>query len=572
MIVGIDLGTTNSVVACMTEDGPQLIPNALGENLTPSVVGFEPDGHLLVGSIAKEYQVLHPERCVGLFKRHMGSDWSVKIAGKKYTPEELSSLVLTWLKQDAENFLGQSVSRAVITVPAYFNDDQRKATILAGQLAGLTVERIINEPTAAAIAYGLHDMEQEKTVVVIDLGGGTFDVSVVDLFEGLVEVRASSGESFLGGEDFTRILAARVLNSHGIIYEQAEFKSPGLIARMIQQCELAKCRLTTEQSVEVRIPNEQGDFAEDAPTLTVTREEFCGWIKSLLARIELPLRRSLGDVKLNISMIDEVILVGGATRMPAVRDRVQDFFGQSPHSRLNPDEVVGLGAAVQAGLINRDACLEDIVVTDVASFTLGVDVSKQVGLEQRNGYFSPIIHRNMTIPISRTEGYQTLRANQAILKFNIYQGENRRVKDNHKLGELTVEGIPLGPAGQQVHVRMTYDLNGVLEVEATVVATGKRVSTIITQHAHGLSEEDIAEALKSMESLKLHPREDSANRFVLRRAERLYEELPFGDRDRLSGLLDGFEEVLEMQDRAAIEQFRQELEKFIQRHELNEND
>jgi len=565
MIIGIDLGTTNSVAAWMSGEGPRLIPNSLGEVLTPSVVGFDPSGRLLIGREAWEYQVLHPERCASLFKRHMGSSWTFSCDGKTFHPEELSGLVLRALKEDAEAHLQEPVTRAVITVPAYFNDDQRKATIRAGTLAGLEVERIINEPTAAAIAYGMHESDEEKVVVVFDLGGGTFDVSVVELFEGAIEVRASSGESFLGGEDFTRALAARVLLHAGIIYERAEMDSPAQVARAIQLCERAKCRLTRDETAPIAIPDARGEVDETSRTVTVSRAEFQAWTEHILARIELPIRRGLGDAGLRREQVDEVILVGGATRMPAVRNRVAEIFQQPPHSRLNPDEVVALGAAVQAGLISRESSLEDLVVTDVAPFTLGVEVTKQMGMELRGGYFCPIIHRNTTIPVSRIDRLATLHANQTDVRVRVYQGEGRRVEDNLLLGEFTVKGIPRGPAGQEIDVRFTYDLNGVLEVEATIVETQKKTGIVITRHARGMSEREISAAVQAMQALKTHPREESVNRFLLRRAERLYRELPLWERDVLGDLLDGFESALELQDAEAIERFRQELDIFLSR-------
>src|SRR5262245_19436491 len=317
-IIGIDLGTTHSVAAYLGERGPVLIPNALGEFLTPSVVGLDDDGKLLVGRPAKEWQVLHPRRCAALFKRRMGDDEPILVAGKKFSAEELSSLVLRSLKQDAEADFGVPVERAVITVPAYFNDQQRKATINAGRIAGLTVERIFNEPTAAALAYGFHDSRKDKVLLIFDLGGGTFDVSVVELFEGMLEVKASCGESFLGGEDFTRTLAARVLETQKLNFERAEMESPLLVARLTQQSERAKCLLSRQESVTIRVPDRQGEIPETAVALDVTREQFQGWTRHILARVEMPVRRVLGDAGLKPADVDEVILVGGATRMPAV--------------------------------------------------------------------------------------------------------------------------------------------------------------------------------------------------------------------------------------------------------------
>jgi len=570
-IIGIDLGTTNSAAAYMSDQGPKLIPNALGEVLTPSIVGLDPDGKLLVGRAAKELQVLHPDRCAALFKRHMGTDWKAELAGKTFTPEECSSLVLRTLKEDAEAFFGKPVPQAVITVPAYFNDQQRKATIHAGRIAGFKVERIFNEPTAAALAYGFHESREEKVLLIFDLGGGTFDVSVVEIFDGTLEVRASSGESFLGGEDFTRTLAARVLDGHGHSFERAEMEAPRLVARMIQQCEIAKCKLSRQDSVAVRVADRKGDLSEQSPETTITREQFQKWTGHILARIELPIRRVLGDTNLKRTDIDEVILVGGATRMPAVVDHVTALFGKPPHRRLNPDEVVAVGAAVQAGLLARDASVQEMVVTDVAPFTLGIEVSKEFGLEQRHGYFLPIVNRNTTIPVSRLKRVGTMIPNQTELAVKIYQGEGRRVEDNLCLGEFSVKGIPRGPAGQSVDIRFTYDLNGVLEVEATVVETGQKFSHVVTKHARGLNVDQVQQAVKDMNKLKTHPREDSANRFLLKRAERVYQELSLEGRDVLTKLLDGFEEVLELQDKEAIEKFRKTLKDFLDRHDAGED-
>lgn len=503
----------------------------------------------------------------------MRTDWNAELDGQRFSPEQLSSLILRSLKADAEAFLGQPVTRAVITVPAYFNDLQRKATIRAGKIAGLTVERIINEPTAAAIAYGLHESKEEKIVVVFDLGGGTFDVSVVELFDGAVEVRASSGECWLGGEDFTKTLAARVLESQGLMFERAELEAPALVSRVLQQCERAKRLLSKQERAEVAIPDRNGEFQDASPKLEVTRQQFQKWTEHILARIELPIRRGLGDARLKRADVREVILVGGATRMPAVIEAVTKIFQRLPHSRLNPDEVVALGAAVQVGLIDKEESLDDMVVTDVCPFTLGVEVSRRIGMEVRNGYFMPVINRNTTIPVSRVERVSTMYANQTEIKVKVYQGESRRTKDNLLLGEFTVKGIPRGPAGQEVDLRLTYDLNGVLEVEATVVETQKKTSIVITKHAHGLSEDQIAQAVQEMQRLKTHPREETVNRFLLKRAERVYRELPLLERERLADLMDGFEAALELNESdEVLDRFRLELEMFLNQYEEGYHD
>jgi molecular chaperone HscC len=562
-ILGIDLGTTNSLAAHLADDRPRLIPNSLGQILTPSVVGIDLDGNVLVGQAARELQVMHPDRCACLFKRYMGTDWKARLPGHEFSAEELSSLVLRSLKDDALACFGEPVERAVITVPAYFNDQQRQATIRAGRIAGFQVERIFNEPTAAAVAYGFHESRKDKLLLIVDLGGGTFDVSLVEIFDGTMEVRASSGEGFLGGEDFTRALAGRVLFSLGMPYERTELEAPHLVSRMIQQCEIAKCRLSSQECASVRVPDKDGVFPENAPRVTVTRQQFEEWTQHILGRIELPIRRILGDARVRRDDIQEIILVGGATRMPGFIARIADLLGKEPEHRINPDEVVALGAAVQAGLIGGAAGVEDLVVTDVAPFTLGVEIMKRFGHERREGYFLPVIERNSTIPVSQVERVTTIVPNQTNILVKIYQGEGRRVEENLYLGEFEVTGIPRGPAGQEVDIRFTYDLNGVLEVEATIVATQKQVSHVIARYAHGLSPEKLQQAIADMAQLKLHPRDDAVNRLLIRRAERVYAELSQREREVLGQMLDGFEEALGLRDQEAIARFRETLEEFL---------
>ncbi|QEL18008.1 Hsp70 family protein [Limnoglobus roseus] len=561
-IIGIDLGTTNSAVAYLTDNGPEIIPNALGGRLTPSVVGLDENGTVLVGAAAKEFQVVRPDRCTSLFKRLMGSDRTVTLGGKTFTAEDLSGFVLRSLKADAEEYFEQPVTRAVITVPAYFNDQQRKATIAAGRIAGLTVERILNEPTAAAIAYGFQGADENKIVLVFDLGGGTFDVSVVEQFDGTLEVRSSAGETSLGGEDFTRTLAARVLESVGLPFERAEATLPLVVSRVIQQCERAKCQLSRETSTTVKVPDAGGDVAA-GKEVTVTREQLQTWVTPILGRIELPIRRVLTDARLTRDKINEIILVGGATRIPLVVQRVRDLFGKEPHGRLNPDEVVALGAAVQAGLVQQNAAVNDMVVTDVSPFTLGVEVSKEYGQEVKSGFFDPIIDRNTVIPVSRVKHYSTMQPNQTTICIKIYQGESRKTQENLLLGEFDVAGIPPGPKGQDVAVRFTYDLNGVLEVEATIVATKKTVSHIIARHAKGLNEAAIRKAVRDMEKLKTHPRDEAKNHYILTRAERLYKELSADLRRHLGALIDGFEAALESREPEAIDRHREVIEEFL---------
>ncbi|QDT65549.1 Hsp70 family protein [Calycomorphotria hydatis] len=570
-IIGIDLGTTNSLVAYLDTDGPRMIPNALGEVLTPSAVGVDSDGQVIVGRPAKELATISPERAAVAFKRHMGSDWNCSLGSKKYDSTELSAMVLRSLKNDAEAHFGLPVSRAVITVPAYFNEPQRKATIRAGELAGLKVERIINEPTAASIAYGVHEAEDDDILLVFDLGGGTFDVSVIERFEGTLEVRASAGETFLGGEDFTGALVGRVLRHLGKSLEHAEASTPKLVSRLRRECELAKRELTKNETAKIRIPNDEGDLKENAKTVAVRREQFADWTQSLLSRTDVCIRRAMGDANLTKDDIHHVVLVGGATRMPSVIDHVEKLFGKPPLCRLNPDEVVARGAAIQAALIAQDKQVEDLVVTDVAPFTLGIEISRELGGRIKNGYFMPIITRNTTIPTSRVERVSTLQPNQREVRVKLYQGESRRVEGNLSIGEFIVGDIPSGPAGQEVDVRFTYDLNGVLEAEATVVATGKKASHVVTKFAKGLSKRDLKKSLEKMKELKFHPREETQNRFLLKRAERVYVELPLDVRNQLDDYISVFEDALERQEAGDIEVSREALRQFLDHFDPQED-
>lgn len=563
MIIGIDLGTTNSLTGYMSDDGPRLIPNALGEFLTPSVVGIGDDGKVVVGKVARELQVLHPNRCASVFKRYMGGDWTIKLGKHEFGAVELSSLVLKTLKRDAEAFFGHPVDRAVITVPAYFNEHQRTATIRAGEVAGFQVERILNEPTAAAIAYGLHEAHEEKTLLVFDLGGGTFDVSIIELFEGCLEIKASSGETFLGGEDFSNTVTARILERVGEVFERAELEKPLMVSRLKSECEAAKRRLSREAETTVRIPNAAGEFVEPVSRQTITRQDFEKWTAQILTRVEMPLRRALGDAGLQRSDITEVVLVGGATRMPAVVDRVRSLFDREPRCSLNPDEVVGLGAAVQAGMIAKNQMLNDVVVTDVAPFTLGVEVCRELGGSRREGYFLPIINRNTTIPVSRVQQVGTVEPNQKLIQVKVFQGESRMVNENLLISEFQVEGIPPGPPGQAIEVRFTYDVNGILECEATIVETKRKVTHVVTRYAKGLSKKEIARAIEKLQTLKTHPREEEENRYLLTWANRLYRELSLLERQTLDMLVTGFEQALELQDKEIIERHRDTLRQYL---------
>ena len=559
LIIGIDLGTTNSLCSVFQDGESRLIPNAHGQMMTPSVVGVLKSGEAVVGAPAKELRVTQPERCVSCFKRWMGTGKRVEIGGQEYNSTELSSLVLRSLLEDAENFLGCEVRDAVITVPAYFNDNQRKATKLAGEMAGLNVRRIVNEPTAAALVYGYNDRQAEKNLVVVDLGGGTFDVTVMQVFEGTLEIISTSGETQLGGEDFTSRIVAWVLRQQGRQLETAELQLPLHVARLSEECEAAKRRLVEAENTQIRIPDDAGEFADEPKTLELSRSQLSEICDPLVKRLTRPLSRALRDARIPADEISEVVLVGGATRSVAVRQFVQEFFETEPQARFNPDEVVALGAAVQAALIEDDAAVDDMVMTDICPFTLGVEVTRDFGRREMSGFFFPIIHRNTTIPVSREEIVYTRHPNQRIMAVRVFQGESRKVKDNLLLGSLEVIGIPPGPSGQPVHLRYTYDLNGILEVEAYVPETGKKFQTVLTQNSESLSKKELEAAIARMQELKFFPRDDLANQHLVLFAERVVGEVGTYQRDELEQALDSFEASLESGDKELFEYAREGL-------------
>jgi molecular chaperone HscC len=553
MIVGIDLGTTNSLCAVFRNGQPELLRNAHGGVLTPSIVGVLEDGRVIVGDAAREYRVTHPDRCASAFKRLMGTNRKLTLGKREYSAIELSSLVLRSLKEDAEQALGEPVEEAVITVPAYFNDTQRKATRHAGELAGLKVRRIVNEPTAAALTYGFHDRTADKKLLVVDLGGGTFDVTLMQIFEGTLEIIATAGENFLGGEDFTSRLVSTICTRVGVSFETAELKMPLFIARLREECERAKREFVENATSEIVVPEADGSFAPNAKRIKISRDDFATTTRELLARIRGPVGKALRDGHCEPKDVRDVILVGGATRMTVVKDLVRTLFDKEPLSTFNPDEVVALGAAVQAALMTDDEAVDDMVMTDVCPFTLGVEISKQFGHEQVDGYFSPIIHRNTTIPVSREEVYSTVSPMQDQIRLRVFQGESRRVKDNFSLGELLVTGIPPTKEQQPVRVRFTYDLNGILEVEAIVDATQKRFRVVLANHAGHLDKSELEAAVRKMQAVKFYPRDDLANRKLLLFAERVVGETPPDSRASLEFAMDLYEKSMSDGDRGQFD-------------------
>jgi molecular chaperone HscC len=555
-IVGIDLGTTNSLVAAMADGEPKIIPNALGLPLTPSVVGLDEGGEILVGQAARERLVSHPGKTAAAFKRVMGTNKALQLGKKSFRPEELSALVLRSLKADAEHALGEPVTEAVISVPAYFSDAQRKATKAAGELAGLKVERLINEPTAAALAYGLHRRDVESKFLVFDLGGGTFDVSVLELFEGIMEVHASAGDNFLGGEDFVDLLVESFLREAKL---DKKLLTAQQASRLCEAAEQAKLALTAGHEATIKARAGDKDYA-----WTLDRDRFEALAAPLIARLRKPLERALRDADLKVADLDALVLVGGATRMPLVRALAAKVFGQFPTAHINPDEVVALGAAVQAGLKARDAALDDVVLTDVCPYTLGTDISVRIG---NNDYlhdrFLPIIERNTVVPCSRADTVMPLDDRQRTTHIGVYQGESRIASNNIKLGGFSVD-VPVGKdIDRSIEIRYTYDINGILEVEATVAATGKKTAIVIEENPGVLSKEEIAIRLKALEGLKIHPRDTLENRTLLARAERVYEEALGDLRDYVGMQITVFEKSLESQDLKEAEAARTELTAFL---------
>jgi len=541
MIVGIDLGTTNSLVAAWIDGAPRLIPNALGAMLTPSCVGIDQDGSVLVGEAARERLQTHPEQTASLFKRYMGSVRTVRLGDRDYRAEELSALVLRSLKADAEAALGVPVTEAIITVPAYFSDAQRKATRIAGELAGLRVERLLNEPTAAALAYGLHDTQGETQFLVFDLGGGTFDVSILEMFDGVMEVRASAGDNMLGGEDFVTLIAELAFQN-GI--PEAARADAVFMQRLVARAETAKRQLGTQAGVAFDVSWRGNDVRVE-----LDPEAFEKLSEPLLTRLWRPIERALRDARIRAADLDNVVLAGGATRMPMIRSLATRMFGRFPAMGQNPDEVVALGAAVQAGLKMKDKALDEMVMTDVCPYTLGTAVSRRMeGGARADGLYSPIIQRNTVVPVSRVQRYVPMSPNQPSIRIDVYQGESRLVRDNIRLGEVTVP-LKSGPGhADGVDVRFTYDVNGLLEVEVTVVATSETSRLVIEGNEGSLGPDEIARRLDALAALKVHPRDTLENRTLLARAERLYEQLLGPGRDHLGQMILRFEQVLATQD------------------------
>ena len=560
-IIGIDLGTTNSCVAVIEGGEPTVITNSEGSRTTPSVVAFTKDGERLVGQLAKNQAVTNPDRTVISIKRHMGSDYKVDIDGKKYTPQEISAMILQKLKTEAEGYLGEKVTDAVITVPAYFTDSQRQATKDAGQIAGLNVQRIINEPTAAALAYGI-DKENEQKIVVYDLGGGTFDVSVIEIGDGVQEVLATAGNNHLGGVDFDQRLidyfVAEFKKSDGIDLKNDKFA----MQRLKDEAEKAKIALSNAPSVNVNIPYITADATGPKHlNVQLTRAKFNELTADLVEATMGPFKQAISDSGLSMNEIDKVLLVGGSTRIPAVQEAVKKYTGKDPFKGINPDECVAMGAALQGGVLNKE--VTGLLLLDVTPLSLGIETA--------GGVCTRMIERNKTIPTKHSQIFSTYSDNQPSVDINILQGEREFAKDNKSIGTFRLDGIAPAPRGiPQIEVTFDIDANGIVNVSAKDLGTGKEQHISITASTN-MSKDDIDKAVKEAEAFAAEDKKkkeevearNAADQMVYQTEKSMNEfgdKVTQADKDSVNPKLDALKEALKGTDVEAIKKAQEELQ------------
>ena len=551
MQIGIDLGTTNSLAAYFRDGRAEIIPNRLGEPMTPSVVAVNEKGEILVGETAKEYGILHPQDTARLFKRTMGTDRKYQLRDQSFSSEELSSFVLRSLKQDAEEYLGDAVEEAIISVPAYFNEKQRRATKRAGELAGLKVNRIINEPTAAAVSCGVADAENSTCCMVLDLGGGTFDVTILEYDGNIMEVYAVAGDNMLGGEDFTMVLVNLFARDHGIDLNEIDLKTLGSILQAAERC---KCGFSVRNPSVMGV-NINGMLCESEYTLA----EYENACQPLLERLRKPMEKSLKDARTGLDDLDRILLVGGATRLPIIRSYIQKITGIFTEYSEDPDLSVAEGAAIVSAMKERREEIREVILTDVCPFTLGTAVVSPYDTFADEERFLPIIERNTIIPASRTQTVYTASDNQKYLRVKVLQGESRLASRNLLIGELTVE-VPVGPRGKEAaEITYTYDVNSLLEVEVTVLSTGLKKRIIIQDEEKKIPEEEAQERFEQLQYMKQNPREQEKNVFAMLKAERLYEESDGEERQRIDESVVKFKQAMENGTRLEIDKQRKAL-------------
>lgn len=539
------MGTTNSLVSVWQEEKCTLIPNNLGEYLTPSVVGVDDNGEILVGRTAKERLISHPEYTAASFKRFMGTDKTFSLGGRVFSPSDLSSFVLKQLKTDAERFLGETVEEAVISVPAYFNDLQRNATKIAGELAGLRVDRIVNEPSAAALAYRFGKMQEDKTYLIFDFGGGTLDISIVDAFDNVIEITSVAGDNHLGGDDLNRVIAEKFLAVNYLDISQLTKEE---WASVLKAAEKLKQRLSEQDraDMEMNVGGRLYRMELDAKGLLEVSSR-------VLESIGVPLQSALSDSGYGWDEIDELILVGGSSKMPLIQNYLQFLSGKKPLCSIDPDVAVAVGVGMYAGIKERMEAVKDMMLTDICPFTLGTEVVQ----EDRNApeIMAPIIERNSVLPISRVSRYFTANPFQSQCTVTILQGEHRIAKQNLCLGKLEVP-VPVGKSEKDreaIDVRYTYDINGILEIDVTVVSTQETFSKVIVNKSIQLSEEEIEKRREELQKLKIHPRDQEKNRLLLARGDRLFEENTGEIRKYVGKFLEEFTAALSTQDARTIE-------------------
>lgn len=557
-IIGIDLGTTNSLVAIYENGDGRIINNGFGNSYTPSVISLLESDEIVIGKVAKERLISSPTETIEAFKREMGTTREYTIRDKRFTPVELSSLLLKNMVHEAESELNEVVSGVAISVPAYFSNNQRKATVEAASLADINVIGLINEPTAAALAYHLHDTEIDKTICVIDLGGGTFDVSILEIFESSVEVLAIAGDNHLGGIDIDKGIASYLCEKYNLNYKLLNEKERNKINYVSEQF---KKGFDSESFQNFEIL-----FADKTLELNMSIKEFKDVCKDILVRLRYPIKKAIMDAKIKTTEIDEIVLVGGSTKMPIVKDFVEKLFQKETLSYLNPEEVVAKGASVYAALRQENKDLSELIMTDVSPFTLGVEVIEEIGYNRKTKIFSPLIERNMTVPISREHIYAAIHPEQKKINIRVYQGEHRNPEDNIYLGNFMYDIVDGSYAESALSVRFTYDRNGILEVETKHLKTGVEKKGVLL-NPNNLSEDDIEVCIDKIRKIKIHPLDSQENVYLISRAEKLFELLAGEQREQVNRQILVFESALSSEDKRKIRQAKKDMEDFLKSYE-----